>query len=65
MGMDIEYFKSKKIKAEEIYNRQKTIFNPYLNSQVVLNSDGFHHLQFSDRRERSKENKLWNLLFCH
>ena len=55
MGMDIEYFKSKKIKAEEIYNRQKTIFNSYLNSQVVLNSDGFHHLQFSDRRERSKE----------
>ena len=30
-------------------------FLAYLNSQVVLNSDGFHHLQFSDRRERSKE----------
>lgn len=62
--MDLEYFNSRKEKVREIYNKQKTIFNPYLQVQVVLNSDGFHHLQFSDRRERSKEEQLlkFNLL---
>jgi len=53
--VDIEYFNSKKEKAREVYGKHKTIFSPYLNVQVILNSDGFHHLQFSDRRERSKE----------
>lgn len=56
--MDLEYFNSRKEKARQIYDRQKTIFSPYLQAQVVLNSDGFHHLQFSDRRERSKEEQL-------
>ena len=62
--MDFEYFNSRKEKIREIYNKQKTIFNPFLQTQVVLNSDGFHHLQFSDRRERSKEEQLlkFNLL---
>ena len=62
--MDFEYFNSRKERVREIYNKQKTIFNPYLQTQVVLNSDGFHHLQFSDRRERSKEEQLlkFNLL---
>jgi len=62
--MDFDYFNSRKEKAREIYNKQKTITNPHLQAQVVLNSDGFHHLQFSDRRERSKEEQLlkFNLL---
>ncbi len=62
--MELEYFNSKKEKAREVYNRQKTISCPYLQAQVVLNSDGFHHLQFSDRRERSKEEQSlkFNLL---
>lgn len=56
--MDFEYFNSRKEKAREIYDRQKTLSNSYLQTQVVLNSDGFHHLQFSDRREQSKEEQL-------
>ena len=56
--MDLNYFNSRKEKSKEIYNKQRTIFNHYLQTQVVLNSDGFHHLQFSDRHERSKEEQL-------
>mgnify|MGYP001604967007 CR=1 FL=1 len=62
--MDLAYFNSKKEKALAIYSKRRTIFNPYLQTEVVLNSDGFHHLQFSDRRERSKDEQLlkFNLL---
>ena len=62
--MDFKYFNSRKERVREIYNKQKTIFNPFLQAQVILNSDGFHHLSFSDRRERSKEEQLlkFNLL---
>ena len=31
---------------------------PHFKTQVVLNSDGFHHLQFSARRERNKREQL-------
>lgn len=56
--MDFEYFKEKKEKAREIYNSRKAIYNPYLKSKIILNSDGFHHLQFSARRERNKGEQL-------
>ncbi len=43
---------------------QKTLYSPYFKTDVVLNSDGFHHLQFSARRERNKREQLFkfNLL---
>lgn len=62
--MDLAYFNSRKEKAHEVYTKKRSIFCPYLNSEIILNSDGFHHLQFSDRRERSKEEQIlkFNLL---
>lgn len=56
--MDLAYFEARKQKALEIYTKQRTIFSPYFNSDIVLNSDGFHHLQFSARSERPKEEQL-------
>jgi len=57
MEPDENYFNERKEKARAIFNAQKTIRNPYFQSDIVLNSDGFHHLQFSARREReTKEN---------
>lgn len=56
--MDNVYFEQKKQKAHEIYTAQRTIYSPYFKTEVVLNSDGFHHLQFSARRERSKEEQV-------
>ena len=58
MEVDSEYFKNRKERAREIFNAQKKIYCPYFKSEVVLNSDGFHHLQFSARRERSKKVQL-------
>ena len=49
----------KKSEAEAIYSAQKTIYNPYFKTNIVLNSDGFHHLQFSARRERNKREQLF------
>ena len=34
---------------------------PYFRSNIVLNSDGFHHLLFSARRERNKTEQLLKL----
>ena len=53
-----EYFEERKEKARQIFERQKTIFNPYFQTNVILNADGFHHLQFSARRERNKAEQL-------
>jgi len=61
--MNMEYFKDKRQKAQELYETQKTIYSPYFKSDVVLNSDGFHHLQFSARRERDKEEQLLKFIF--
>lgn len=56
--MNMDFFNEKKEKAEKIYTAQKSIYNPYLKSQVIFNSDGFHHLQFSARCERNKKEQL-------
>lgn len=63
-NIDFEYFKTRKEKAKAIYISQNSIYNPYLKTQIILNSDGFHHLQFSARRERNKKEQLlkFNLL---
>lgn len=53
-----EKFRLAKEKAHKIYTAHREIWCPYLNQNVVLNSDGFHHLQFSARRERGKNEQL-------
>jgi hypothetical protein len=58
MNYDPKYFEEKKIRAKLIFDRQKTIYNPYFKTDIVLNSDGFHHLQFSARQERNKSEQL-------
>jgi hypothetical protein len=64
MEPEIEYFNQRKEKTKQIYTAQKTLRNPYFQTQIILNSDGFHHLQFSARRERNKREQLlkFNLL---
>lgn len=58
MEFDSAYFNQRKEKAKAIYNTQQNIYNPYLKTNVTFNSDGFHHLQFSARRERNKKEQL-------
>ncbi len=59
MQNETDYFNMRKEKAREIFSAQKTIYNPYFKTAIVLNSDGFHHLQFSSRTERSKGEQLF------
>ncbi len=58
MEVDAMYFEERKEKAHSIYTAQKSVYNPYLKTEVIFNSDGFHHLQFSARRERNKKEQL-------
>jgi hypothetical protein len=57
-GLDENLFNSKKEKAQEIFARQKTIYNPYFKKDVILNSEGFNHLQFSKNHARNKNEQL-------
>lgn len=58
MEVDTANFHERRERARAIYDAQKNVYNPYLKSGVVFNSDGFHHLQFSARRERNKKEQL-------
>ena len=58
MTDDLERFRYAKERAHDIYTAQSNIRCPYFQTQVVLNSDGFHHLQFSARRERNKREQM-------
>ena len=58
MEVSDDHFHSTKSKAEAAYTAQKTIYCPYFKQNIVLNSDGFHHLQFSARRERNKGEQI-------
>ena len=58
MEIDAHYFNERKEKVRVMYAAQKNMHNPYLKSDVIFNSDGFHHLQFSARRERDKKEQL-------
>ena len=59
MEPDAEQFKRAREKAQVIYAAEREIWCPFFKTKVVLNSDGFHHLQFSARRERNKREQLF------
>lgn len=58
MEIDNKIFTEKKEKAQAIFSAQKEIYSPYFGQKIILNSDGFHHLQFSSRKERNKSEQL-------
>lgn len=58
MDINQESFIKVKEKAERLYSNRKEIYCPYFQKRIILNSDGFHHLQFSSRRERNKSEQF-------
>jgi hypothetical protein len=58
MDIDPQYFEERKERARQLYDAKGRIHNPYLDCEVVLTAKGFHHLQFSAGRERSKKEQL-------
>ena len=43
-----------KDRTQKLFQDTKSIYCPFFQDRVVLNSDGLHHLQFSARRERNQ-----------
>lgn len=58
MEVDPQYFNEQREKAKAVFLAERAIYCPYFKSEVTLNADGFHHLQFSARRERTKREQL-------
>src|SRR5579864_7972159 len=56
--MEAPYYEEKREKAKQIYDAQRLIHNRYFEEDITLNSDGFHHLRYSARRERNKEEQV-------
>jgi hypothetical protein len=56
--MDDAYYESKRENARRIYDAERLIHNPFFRDDIVLNADGFHHLRYSARRERNKEEQV-------
>ncbi len=59
MPSNENYFNEKKEKAKQLFSNRPKIHCPYFKTDIILNSDGFHHLQFSARRERNKREQLF------
>ena len=57
MGLLARY-KREKEKADALYRNIGKVRCPYFGTDIVFNSDGFHHLQFSAERERPKEEQM-------
>ena len=62
--IDLDKYQRQKEKAEEIFRKIKSVLCSYFESEVIFNADGWHHLRYSARRERNKEEQLlkFNLL---
>lgn len=57
MGL-LSRYKKEKAKAEAFYKSIDKVKCPYFATDIIFNSDGFHHLQFSAERERPKPEQL-------
>ncbi|MEK7644965.1 MAG: hypothetical protein AAB391_01385 [Patescibacteria group bacterium] len=53
------YFNERRHRAREIYLARREIYSPYFKTKVILNSDGFSHLQFSGRMPREQKEQLF------
>lgn len=62
--MDKDKFQKAKAKAKKKYKEKSEINCPFFNRKIKLNSDGFHHLQFTNNRWRSQDEQIlkFNLL---
>lgn len=54
--IDLEKFEELKNSTEIEYKKIVSVYSPALKSEIIFNSDGFHHLRYdSSRAERSKK----------
>ena len=53
-----ESYRSLRERTKELFQDHPRIRCPYFGADVVLNADGFYHLRYSARRERSKPEQM-------
>jgi hypothetical protein len=53
-----ENYRSLRDRAKDLFERNPTIPCPYFDGDVVLNTEGLHHLRYSAERERSKPEQM-------
>ena len=58
MNIETKKFDFIKAEAKKLYDSQRENYNPFFKSNITFSSDGFHHLQFSARRERNKSEQI-------
>jgi hypothetical protein len=56
--MDDQYYQNKKEAAHRVYVTQPLVHSPFFNDDIMLGSEGFRHLQVSDKGERDKEEQI-------
>ena len=56
--MEDAYYETKRETAKAIYDERRVIHSPFFKDDIVLNADGFHHLRYSARHERNKEEQV-------
>ncbi len=57
--MDLEYFKQEKARAKDLYRKYKKVYSPYFQEDIILNSKGLYHLQYSNGRLRDTKEQLF------
>jgi hypothetical protein len=56
--MHRDTYRTLRDRAKTLFDQNPHIRCPYFNADVALNADGLHHLRYSDRRERSKQEQI-------
>ena len=65
-NFSLEEFKKLKEKTENEYKKIGKIYCPALKSEIIFNSDGFHHLRYDgSRSERNKSVQKNKFIFFH
>jgi hypothetical protein len=57
----MSYYDRLRDEMKDIFNKTPEIRCPFFNQSVFLNADGFHHLRYSARRERTKPEQILKL----
>ena len=50
-------------RSKELFSKNKEVYCPYFDCKITFNSDGFHHLRYSARGERKKEEQIFKFTF--
>ena len=62
--IDLEKFKKLKNKTKDYYQSVGNVYCPALRSDIIFNSDGFHHLCYDESKKERNKRVQKNKLMC-